>query len=117
MAEAVKSLRKKLGQERFAVLFADGRSLLTEEAVAEALIAADGADNAPRHLAHPRDGLSGREVEVLRLVAAGQTNAEIAAALVLSVKTVERHLANAYAKIGARSRVEAATYAREHNLR
>jgi DNA-binding NarL/FixJ family response regulator len=42
---------------------------------------------------------------------------EIAAALVLSVKTVERHLANAYAKIGARSRVDAATYAVAHNLR
>lgn len=56
------------------------------------------------------DGLTGREVEVLRLLAAGSTNAEIAASLVISVHTVERHLANVYRKIGARNRAEAAAY-------
>jgi DNA-binding CsgD family transcriptional regulator len=60
-------------------------------------------------IGHP-DGLTAREVEVLRLLAAGQTNAEIAATLVISVHTVERHLANAYRKIGARNRAEAAVY-------
>jgi pimeloyl-ACP methyl ester carboxylesterase/DNA-binding CsgD family transcriptional regulator len=48
----------------------------------------------------PLHGLTGRELEVLRLVAAGQSNAEIAAALALSVRTVERHLTNVYAKLG-----------------
>jgi pimeloyl-ACP methyl ester carboxylesterase/DNA-binding CsgD family transcriptional regulator len=48
----------------------------------------------------PSHGLTGRELEVLRLVAAGQSNAEIAAALVISVRTVERHLTNVYAKLG-----------------
>ncbi len=56
------------------------------------------------------DGLTAREVEVLRLLAAGRTNAEIAADLVISVHTVERHLANVYRKIGARNRAEAAAY-------
>jgi len=46
------------------------------------------------------DALTGRELEVLRLVAAGHPNAEIAAALAISVRTVERHLTNAYAKMG-----------------
>jgi len=50
------------------------------------------------------DGLSPREVEVLRLVARGLSNRDIAGQLVLSVRTVERHVANVYAKIGASGR-------------
>jgi len=57
-----------------------------------------------------RDGLTPREIEVLHPLAAGHSNPGIAAALVISVKTVERHLANVYAKIGARSRVDVAAY-------
>ena len=60
--------------------------------------------------AHP-DGLTAREIDVLRLLAAGKTNNEIAKALVLSVRTVERHISNIYGKIGAHSRVQATTYA------
>jgi DNA-binding NarL/FixJ family response regulator len=56
-------------------------------------------------------GLTRRESEVLRLVATGLTNKEIAAELVLSVHTVERHLANLYSKIGARNRAEATSFA------
>jgi DNA-binding CsgD family transcriptional regulator len=56
------------------------------------------------------DGLTARQVEVLRLLADGMTNAEIAARLVISEHTVERHLANVYQKIGARNRAEAAAY-------
>jgi DNA-binding CsgD family transcriptional regulator len=51
--------------------------------------------------------LSAREAEVLQLVAEGCTNAEAAERLVLSVRTVERHLLNAYAKLGVRGRAEA----------
>ena len=65
--------------------------------------------------AHP-DGLTDREIEVLRLVAAGRTNKEIADALVLSVRTVERHITNVYAKIGARGRADAAAYTLTHGL-
>jgi ATP/maltotriose-dependent transcriptional regulator MalT len=45
-------------------------------------------------------GLSEREAQVLRLVAGGYSNQEIAAALVLSVRTVERHISNLYGKLG-----------------
>jgi DNA-binding CsgD family transcriptional regulator len=62
-----------------------------------------------RDVDHP-DGLTTREVEVLRLLAEGLTNAEIAARFVISVHTVERHLANAYRKIGARNRAGATAY-------
>ncbi|MHB8576439.1 MAG: helix-turn-helix transcriptional regulator, partial [Dehalococcoidia bacterium] len=61
-------------------------------------------------------GLTVREVEVLRLLAGGQTNAEIAAALVISLATVERHVFNIYRKIGARGRTEAAVFALQHGL-
>jgi DNA-binding NarL/FixJ family response regulator len=61
-------------------------------------------------------GLTGREVEVLALVAAGRTNREIAEALVLSPKTVARHLSNIFAKLGVASRTQAAAYAYERGL-
>jgi DNA-binding CsgD family transcriptional regulator len=62
------------------------------------------------------DGLSPREAEVLALLTGGATNAEIAAQLVLSPHTVNRHVANAYAKAGLRNRAEAATYALRSGL-
>ncbi len=61
-------------------------------------------------------GLRARELEVLRLVAAGKSNPEIGDELVLSVRTVERHLANLYHRIGAHSKAEATAYAYRHGL-
>jgi DNA-binding CsgD family transcriptional regulator len=66
--------------------------------------------------AFPSPELTRREVEVLRLLAGGASNQEIAATLVISVHTVERHLANIYAKIGARRRADATRYALRHGL-
>jgi DNA-binding NarL/FixJ family response regulator len=60
--------------------------------------------------------LTMREVEVLQLLAAGQTNKEIATALRISVATADRHVANIYAKIGARNRADATAYAWQHGL-
>jgi LuxR family maltose regulon positive regulatory protein len=56
------------------------------------------------------DGLTGRQAQVLELLADGDTNNEIAAELVISIHTVERHLQNAYRKIGVRNRADAAAY-------
>ena len=61
-------------------------------------------------------GLSPREVEVLRLVAAGKSNPEIAGQLSLSEKTVARHLSNIFTKLGVGSRTSAAAFAYEHQL-
>ena len=61
-------------------------------------------------------GLSRRESEVLTLVAAGKTNRAIAAELVISEKTVARHVSNIFAKLGLSSRAEATAYAYKHGL-
>ena len=61
-------------------------------------------------------GLTEREVEVLRLIAAGMTNNEIAAELFLSAKTVSRHLSNIFTKIGVSTRAAATAFAFEHHL-
>jgi DNA-binding CsgD family transcriptional regulator len=61
-------------------------------------------------------GLTEREVEVLRLVAQGCTNREIADALVLSEHTVRRHLQNVFGRLGVSSRAAAATFAVQHDL-
>jgi DNA-binding CsgD family transcriptional regulator len=62
------------------------------------------------------DGLTRREAEVLRLLATGLTNRQIGDQLVLSIHTVVRHLNNAYAKVGAPNRADAAAYAVRHGL-
>ncbi|MCC6179762.1 MAG: hypothetical protein IT305_30995 [Chloroflexi bacterium] len=61
-------------------------------------------------------GLTAREVEVLRLIAAGATSKEIAQRLVISIHTVERHITHTYQKIGARGRADATAYALQHGL-
>jgi len=72
-------------------------------------------------LLHPRAvpptlGLTGRELEVLRLVAAGGSNKGIADALSLSVKTIERHVSNILAKLDVPSRAAATAWAYEHEV-
>lgn len=77
---------------------------------------------APRliaRLAHPvpqADALTERELEVLRLVARGRTNKQIGAALRISDRTAQNHLANIYAKLGVASRTEAVTVGLQRNL-
>jgi DNA-binding CsgD family transcriptional regulator len=61
-------------------------------------------------------GLSPRELEVLRHVAGGKTNKRIATELVLSERTVERHVSNIFAKLGVSSRAAATAFAYEHRL-
>jgi ATP/maltotriose-dependent transcriptional regulator MalT len=89
---------------------------------AEDLFAALGArldERTARQLhgvGRPPAGLTDREVEVLRLVATGRTNKEIAAALFLSEKTVARHLSNIFTKIDVSSRAAATAFAFDHGL-
>ncbi|HEY4419849.1 MAG TPA: alpha/beta fold hydrolase [Pseudonocardia sp.] len=59
----------------------------------------------------PADGVTARELDVLRLLATGESNAGIARGLGITVHTVERHTANLYRKIGARGRADATAYA------
>jgi two-component system response regulator NreC len=71
---------------------------------------------APETAPGPPDHLTDREVEVLKLVALGHTNAEISARLYLSVRTVESHRAHIQQKAGLTTRAELVAYAREHGL-
>lgn len=64
----------------------------------------------------PPGGLTPREIEVLRLVAAGHTNPEIAEKLVISIRTVETHRAAIHRKLNTNSRAEVVAFAREHGL-
>ena len=66
--------------------------------------------------ANAPDDLTAREVEVLRLIAAGLSNAEIAAELVVSPATVKTHVNHIFAKTGARDRAQAVRYAFEHGI-
>jgi len=78
-----------------------------------ALLAPDAAAPRPRG---PGGELSDRELEVLRLVALGHTNAFIASELYVSVRTVETHRAHVQQKLGVKSRAELVRYAREFGL-
>jgi pimeloyl-ACP methyl ester carboxylesterase/DNA-binding CsgD family transcriptional regulator len=84
--------------------------------VLDATIAHLQGRNAPRPVAAPREpvSLTARELEVLRLVAAGLTDTEIAAQLVLSSHTVHRHVSNIRTKLGVTTRAAAAAWAAQH---
>jgi DNA-binding CsgD family transcriptional regulator/pimeloyl-ACP methyl ester carboxylesterase len=62
------------------------------------------------------EGLSAREVEVLRLLVAGRSNQQIADDLVISLNTVRRHVSNIFAKTGAANRAQATAYAKDHGI-
>jgi HD-GYP domain-containing protein (c-di-GMP phosphodiesterase class II) len=82
---------------------------------ARAVVAAASNARPPRRIRWPA-GLTDREVDVLRLVAAGQSNRDIAEELVVSRRTAEHHVQSIYAKIGSSTRAAAALFAMEHGL-
>jgi DNA-binding NarL/FixJ family response regulator len=78
--------------------------------------ALSGAVKPAQRKENPPDGLTAREAEVLGWIAAGLSNGEIAAELFIGETTVKTHINNAFAKIGARNRIEAMRYAVRHGL-
>jgi ATP/maltotriose-dependent transcriptional regulator MalT len=100
----------ELGDADGAALEADAaRATFGELGAADDLAMLDERQRTP-------GGLTQREVEVLRLVAAGKTNRAIATELVLSEKTVARHVSNIFTKLGVASRAAATAYAYENDL-
>jgi len=107
--------RRALGDEDTATLeFEAARKVFQELGADPDLARLDVI--AARTVARTAGGLTGRELEVLRLVAAGKTNRAIAADLVISEKTVARHVSNIFTKLDLSSRSAATAYAYEHDL-
>jgi predicted ATPase/DNA-binding CsgD family transcriptional regulator len=117
--------RSRLGEAAWEEALAQGRAMRLEEAIEYALSEEEPSatpssttteqpsfPSAPEHPA----GLTPRQVEVLGLVAAGMTNAQIAKELFISLRTVETHLTSIYHKLGVTSRSAATRYALEHDL-
>jgi non-specific serine/threonine protein kinase len=117
---SLESVRSRLDETEWKMAWLTGRSMSLEHAIEYAL-PADSKSNpegvVPLSPAQSQPGiLSEREIDVLRLVAAGLTNVEIGERLVLSPRTVQAHLRSIYGKLGISSRSAATRYAIEHKL-
>lgn len=106
---------RALGDEASALMELDAARAVFVELGARHALAEVEAESSATRPEHP-GGLSARELEVLRLVAAGATNRSIAGELFLSEKTVERHLSNIFAKLDVPSRAAATAFAFRHGL-
>ncbi len=107
---SIAAARAQLDSATFAAAWVTGRTLTPEQAFAM-------RDKHPAGLLPGDAGdLSQRELEVLRLLACGLTNAQIAEQLVISPRTVDAHLRSIYNKLAVTSRTAAARYAIEHQL-
>jgi DNA-binding CsgD family transcriptional regulator/pimeloyl-ACP methyl ester carboxylesterase len=113
--ESCRGLASRLPNARLLTVYADrDAEVEAMDAFLRSCLEPSSAGEAIR--APLSSGLTPRELEVLRLIAAGRTNREISNDLVLSIRTVARHVTNVYAKIGSRSRAEATAYAYRHCL-
>ena len=101
LEEGLATARQALGDAAYAVAWAAGRAMSLEEAIGEALAVEDPPP---------------AEVRVLRLLAGGRTTKQIAAELVVSVSTVDRHITHIYAKAGVHGRAAATAFALKHGL-
>lgn len=109
-----------LGKEIFSVLWAEGRNMTIPQVMAirstDSLLPTAPSTPPPVNLPSPPDRLTRREFEVLRLLAEGLTNAQIAERLVISPATVNSYLSSIYSKLGVSSRLGAMRYAIDHRL-
>ncbi len=120
----VSDVRAELGEQAFAQAWAKGRTMTPEQAIAaqEQPMSPDSTHTKARTTKHkspaptyPAD-LTEREVEVLRLVARGLSDAQVAETLVISPRTVNAHLRSIYTKLDITSRNAATYFALEHHL-
>src|SRR5215472_5068527 len=120
-AQALARARTKLGEQAFRTAWAVGRSMTPEQALATEEPFTEQAAPIPSSSALPPlppapVGLTGREREVLRLLAEGLTNPQIAERLVVSLPTVNSHVASIFNKLGINTRSAATRSAVEHHL-
>jgi len=120
----IAAARAQLGEEVFTAAWAEGRSMTPARALAasEPVAVPEQEPAAPQPPPSAKTsptypaGLTAREVEILRLVAMGLTDAQVAEQLVISPRTVSWHLTSIYSKLGVSSRSAATRYAIEHHL-
>ncbi len=116
---AITDARTQVGEKPFTAAWAQGRAMTLEQ-----VLTRQGQATPTEPPLAPRAGMSPlgpeeltpREVEVLRLLARGLTNAQIAEELVVSLLTIKAHLRSVYSKLGVTSRSAATRYALEHHL-
>jgi predicted ATPase/DNA-binding CsgD family transcriptional regulator len=121
---ATAAARTHLGEQIFATAWTEGRAMTPEQALAakgpvtllQPLLSAPSSIPPVKPAPAYPDGLTARELEVLRLLAQGLTSAQIAEQLVISVVTVNFHVRSIYSKLGVTSRSAATRYALEHQL-
>jgi ATP/maltotriose-dependent transcriptional regulator MalT len=123
---AVQSVRERLGEEAFAAARAEGQSMTPEYILSapepepaqpqQPSSTGTAAPSTVRAKPTYPAGLTGREVEILRLVAQGLTDIEVAEALVISPRTVNWHLTSIYSKLQVSSRSAATRFAIEQHL-
>jgi DNA-binding CsgD family transcriptional regulator len=116
LARAIAPARSQLPEANFTAAWAEGRMLPVEQAIDEALTVANDVIAAPSPNPAASHGLTPREREVLRLVAEGGSNREVADVLFLSERTVENHIRHILTKLRVSSRTAAAAYAIRHGL-
>ena len=118
LAELGDRLTSRLGATKAGELLAVGAGLDLDAAAVYARRQIDAArrDPRPRTRGARPGGLSRREIDVLRLVAAGRTSGEIAAELFISTRTAEHHIQNIYTKIGVSNRAAATRWAVAHRV-
>jgi len=107
--------RSQVDSKAWEAAWAEGRAMPPGKAFEYALSTLASSAKAPSTMHYPAD-LSVREVEVLKLVARGMTNAQIAQDLYISPRTVNARMGSVYHKIGSSTRAEAARFATEHSL-
>jgi predicted ATPase/DNA-binding CsgD family transcriptional regulator/predicted negative regulator of RcsB-dependent stress response len=118
---AIKDMHRHLDEQTFAAAYERGRMMSPDQALQEqvSIIPLPPSQSTPvarkMAISNP-SGLTSREVEVLRLVAQGMTNEQVANQLIISTRTVDTHLTSIYGKIGVSSRSAATRYAFEHHL-
>jgi len=114
----VANVHSQLGEKTFATAWAEGREITPEQALAmqgSEIVSIPTTTATIPSITHPA-GLTEREVQVLRLVAGGLTNNEIAEELGLSEKTIAHHLTHIFNKTNSENRAAAAAYAIRHDL-
>jgi len=122
LEQAVAQARAQLGEQAFRAAWAEGRLMTPQQTLdaqeKEMIHTALPTRSAASPLQPPRfpAGLTAREVEVLRLLAQGWTDAQIAEHLVISVRTVNNHTASLYSKLGVSSRAAATRAALEYHV-